>query len=94
MRFLTTDQQHITLEGQIEFANANQVYRQGQTYLQHGAEIFDLAKISYSDSSGLAVLLAWQRLAKRLAKPIRFVNLPPQMQAIAQVCDINKLLVT
>ena len=59
---------------------------------EQDALVFDLKQVSFSDSSGVALLTAWGREAKRLDKSIRFVNLPTQLFDIAQVCGLAKIL--
>jgi len=52
----------------------------------------DLSKVEYSDSAGLALLVNWLRQAKSQQKNIEFINPPHQMQAIAKICGISKIL--
>ncbi len=58
-----------------------------------GGEIHvDLAGVSRSDSSGLALLIEWIRLAGRHGSRIRFHNLPGQMMEIAKISDLLPIL--
>jgi phospholipid transport system transporter-binding protein len=52
----------------------------------------DLASIQRSDSSGVALLVEWLRLARRHGQEIRFINAPEQMQAIIRVAELDRLL--
>ncbi len=52
----------------------------------------DLAAVSRSDSAGLALLIAWMRLAQAYNFEIHFENLPEQMRQIARVSELEPLL--
>ena len=52
----------------------------------------DLAQVKRSDSSGVALLIEWLRLADRRQQKIRFVNTPEQMRAIIRVAELDRLL--
>lgn len=54
----------------------------------------DLAAVSRSDSAGLALLIAWLRLAQAQKFEIHFDNLPEQMRQIARVSELEPLLPT
>ncbi len=53
---------------------------------------FDLSKITQSDSSGVALLLAWTRDFWRQSQTIQFVHLPSQMLAIIQLGGLTSIL--
>lgn len=52
----------------------------------------DLSKVNYSDSSGLTLLIEWQRLAKKYEKIITFKNLPQQLINMAKLAKLNDIL--
>lgn len=52
----------------------------------------DLRGVERADSAGLALLIEWQRLAKRQGFSITFQNLPAQLMQIARVSDLHKVL--
>lgn len=51
----------------------------------------DLARVTDSDSSGLALLLEWLRLGRTRDQIIRFRNLPPQISALARISEVEDL---
>lgn len=53
---------------------------------------FNLEHVTQSDSSGVALLIAWMRMLKQRDQKIRFVGLPIQMLAIIRVSDLEKIL--
>ncbi|MFL6550998.1 MAG: lipid asymmetry maintenance protein MlaB [Povalibacter sp.] len=54
--------------------------------------VVDLAGVTESDSSGLALLLEWLRLARRQKQEIRFEHVPQQIIALARISEVDDLL--
>lgn len=52
----------------------------------------DLSQITHSDSSALALLTEWQRLATQHKKTIVFKNLPSQLFNIAKLSKLDDIL--
>ena len=52
----------------------------------------DLAPVTESDSSGLALLIEWLRLAKIAGRDIHFQNMPAQIEALARISEVEDLL--
>lgn len=81
------------LQGELCFASAERALRRVSALLGEGGETtFDLGGIIRSDSAGLALLLEWQRRAERSGRVLHYVNLPPQLQAIAHVAGVEDIL--
>jgi phospholipid transport system transporter-binding protein len=57
-----------------------------------GKMCIDLAAVQHADSSALALLLEWQRLARRLNIVVTYRNLPHQLMQIAQVSELPDIL--
>ena len=57
-----------------------------------GAISVDLSEVVHADSSGLALLLEWQRVARRQKFSISFRNLPEQLMQIARVSELQDIL--
>lgn len=53
---------------------------------------FDLSGVEHADSAGVALIVAWARAARRKGKVIGFLNVPAQMQAVARVSGLERLL--
>jgi phospholipid transport system transporter-binding protein len=53
---------------------------------------FNLEHVTQSDSSGVALLVAWTRMLGRRDQKIRFVALPAQMLAIIRLSELEKIL--
>ncbi len=70
--------------------------------LEHSRELFaaahegqvtlDLSAVSYSDSTGVALLVEWLKIARRRQIQLTLSNLPTQMRALIQVSGLTELL--
>ena len=52
----------------------------------------DLHQVEYSNSAGLAMLMAWCRYGARHNKPFEVMAVPAQLLAIAKVTGADKIL--
>ncbi|RKZ36358.1 MAG: sulfate transporter [Gammaproteobacteria bacterium] len=52
----------------------------------------DLSAVTRADSAGLALLLGWMRQNRRRQAGIRFRGMPPQMDAIAGISALDRVL--
>jgi phospholipid transport system transporter-binding protein len=51
----------------------------------------DLAGVTESDSSGLALLIEWLRQARIAGQTVRFLNVPTQIDALARISEVDEL---
>jgi phospholipid transport system transporter-binding protein len=79
--------------GELGFATVPKLYKTGYDVItEHENLVFDLQDIIALDNSGLALLTAWVRLAKKLDKTISFVNLPNKLLDIAKLSGLEDIL--
>lgn len=52
----------------------------------------DFQKVTEIDSSGVALLLYWRRQADRLGKSLRYVHLPPNLAALAELYGVSEMI--
>ena len=57
------------------------------------AAVIDLSSVTASDSAGLALLIEWLSVAKAANHPLRFENIPSQLQQLARLSEVEELLV-
>ena len=57
-----------------------------------GVERIDLAGVHHSDSAGLACVLAVAAENARRGQIIQVIGMPSGMQALAQVCEVDRLI--
>ena len=84
----------LALSGVLSFDTATAALHAIQAELA-GSEAtqLDLAGITHGDSAGLACLLAVTAEAGRRGQAIQVVHMSAAMQALAQVCEVDHLLV-
>lgn len=79
--------------GELGFATAASALRDGLR-LMDGAPAWtvDLAGVAAGDSAGLAVLVEWLSAARARGGSLRYVDVPPQILAIARISGLEQLL--
>ena len=55
--------------------------------------MIDLAGVTASDSSGLALLIEWLSVAKAAGRALRYDNIPSQLHQLARLSEVEELLV-
>lgn len=83
----------LLVSGSIVFDTVVALREQGDDLIQTQETLcFDFREVSRTDSSAIALLIAWLHQAKALNKTIRFINLPQSMLYMAQAFDIKNFL--
>ena len=95
---LQTRRNQLAVAGDLTFATVPALWREVQVLLQSSkvdeAErvTVDLAQVGHSDSSGVALLVAWLNQAQQFGRTVQFINAPAQMRALVQVASLTELL--
>ena len=76
----------------LTFQSARAALEQGAQAIQAGETVFDLAGIQAADSSGVAMLLAWQRRAQAAGQRLSFINMPDNVRKLAALYGVDSLL--
>ncbi len=80
--------------GSLHFTTVSALLTAGVAAIESGrAAVIDLASVTASDSSGLALLIEWLSVAKSAGKELRYENLPTQLQQLARLSEVEQLLV-
>ncbi len=83
----------IAVTGRLGLADIAPLAERGaDLFTTQGEVTVDFAEVTRADSGALALLLAWQRCARRAGCRLLFRNVPPTLCAIAQVCGVDTLL--
>lgn len=88
------DGARLRLRGRVGFANAAAALARSGELLdgaQRAVEV-DLSGLQGVDSATLAVLLAWAARAQRQGTTLRLGGAPPDLTALAHLCDAERLL--
>lgn len=76
----------------ITMASASQTLTEGTYAIENGETEFSLDRLAGSDSSAMAVLLSWQRRARRHGATLRFVDVPPSVVSFASLYGVESFL--
>lgn len=76
----------------LSISNAREVLQAGLDAIRNGEREFDLGSISVTDSSSIAVMLAWQRAAYASSGSLRFLNTPQNILSLAALYGVTSLL--
>jgi phospholipid transport system transporter-binding protein len=80
--------------GSLHFSTVSALLTEGTAAITAGrAGVIDLAGVTGSDSAGLALLIEWLSVAKAAGHPLRFANIPSQLQQLARLSEVEELLV-
>jgi phospholipid transport system transporter-binding protein len=89
---LDGDRSRVT--GALHFTTVSALLPEGVAAIDGGrAAVIDLASVSSSDSSGLALLIEWLSVAKGAGRTLRYENIPSQLQQLARLSEVEELLV-
>lgn len=77
----------------LNLDNAQAVLKEGVAAIKIGQAVFDLSILNEVDSSAVAVLLAWQRLAKEKNQSIQFEQVPSNLKSLLNLYGVEELLV-
>jgi phospholipid transport system transporter-binding protein len=72
--------------------NAKSVLEAGLSAIRSSETQIDFADVTVVDSAAVATMLAWQRAARQNGKSLTFVNIPVNLQSLAQLYGVSDLL--
>jgi phospholipid transport system transporter-binding protein len=81
------------VNGSLHFTTVSMLLPLGVEAVGGGrADVIDLAGVTGSDSSGLALLIEWLSVAKGAGRALRYENIPLQLQQLARLSEVEELL--
>lgn len=82
------------LDGEINFESTPDLYRKLESRFagNEPVRIIDLGGVGHADSSGLALLLELQAIARRRDHRLHIINTPDNLLRLAKLCEADKLL--
>lgn len=79
--------------GELTYATATRALEMSKDLFADHARIeLDMTNVEDGDSAGLALLLEWVNWAKNFVREIRYINIPSQIVAIAQISEVDDML--
>jgi phospholipid transport system transporter-binding protein len=92
--FEVLDGDRARVSGSLHFSTVSALLTAGVAAITDGrAAVIDLASVTASDSAGLALLIEWLSVAKAANHPLRFENIPSQLQQLARLSEVEELLI-
>lgn len=80
------------VQGDMSFATASELLAQSRAlFVGQDAIDIDLSGVSHADSAGLALLIEWLRGAKLNNQKIKYLSMPMQLKALAEISEIDGL---
>ena len=73
--------------------NATAALERGLAAIKDGQTVFDLGCIQTADSSAVAVLLAWQRAARKAGTTLAYTNMPESLKGLTSLYGVDDFLV-
>lgn len=84
----------LKVTGEMNKVTVPQLVRDSRSYMSQisGDIVVDLSAVERADSSGLAMLIEWMRMAKKSQRNIQYKNVPTQLMEIAGVSGLQDIL--
>jgi phospholipid transport system transporter-binding protein len=86
------DDKRLALSGELSMDTVPYLLSHNPCSGTSGELSIDLQAVERADSAGVALLIEWQRVARRRQQVLHFQHIPSQMRAIARLCGVDKLL--
>lgn len=78
--------------GAMVIASAATLREAGEQALMNGVSVVDLADVAEADSSAVAILLAWTRIASEKKQSLAIVGVPASIRSLAALYGVAELL--
>jgi phospholipid transport system transporter-binding protein len=81
------------VSGALDFDSVPAVWKASMSCLDPGAAPrIDLGAVVRVDSAALALVLEWVRWGVRNQRPVRFLNVPEKLLALARISEVSRLI--
>jgi phospholipid transport system transporter-binding protein len=91
--FERLDGERSRVAGVLHFTTVSALLNAGIDAINGGrAAVIDLAGVTSSDSSGLALLIEWLSVAKAANRTLRYENVPSQLYQLSRLSEVEELL--
>lgn len=82
----------LAIDGELTMATAAQWIERGRAVARDGDLVVDLSGVSAADSSALALLFDWMRVARASGHKVRQTGMPAGMLSLATLYGVDELL--
>lgn len=81
------------VDGKLVFTTVGELLAVSSTQFKNELpREIDLSGVTSSDSAGLALLIEWMGIAHRRGGAVNFTGTPAQLNALAKISDLDKVL--
>ena len=81
-----------TVSGSITMRNVTAALAESEKAFSGSQIVVDLAGLTELDSSAVSLLLEWRRAARAANRRIDFVNIPANLESLAELYGVTELL--
>ena len=90
---ITYQDKTILLAGELDFFNVAALYAKSMPFIiQNDKTFVDFSRLSGSNSAGIALMVEWLKLARRLNKTVEFKSVPAALGLIASAAGLDGLI--
>lgn len=82
----------LAIAGELTMATAAQWIERGRALVRAEDLVVDLSGVSAADSSALALLFDWMRVARASGHKVRQAGMPAGMRSLAKLYGVDELL--
>lgn len=82
----------LAIEGELTMATAARWIERGRAEVRAGDLVVDLSGVTAADSSALALLFDWIRIARASGHAVRHTGMPAGMRSLATLYGVDELL--
>lgn len=79
-------------ENYISFDNALAVLAQGEKAIAAGDDVIDMCNVQKTDSSAVALVLAWMRTCQKSGRSLRISNTPESFQKLVRLYGLGDII--
>jgi phospholipid transport system transporter-binding protein len=91
--FEVQERERALVNGILDFNTVGALLVTGSKAINSGQVAFiDLKGVTSGDSAGLALLLEWLSVARAAKRPLRYENMPMQLQQLSRLSEVEELL--
>jgi len=97
MSTLSVTGDRLSLSGPVDTTTVTSLEIKGLSYIEHATVkqlTVDLSNVTEADSSALALMLSWRRLADKMGLNILFKGWSPSLLNLATLCGVDQILVS
>jgi phospholipid transport system transporter-binding protein len=84
--------ERLKVSGPMVIATAAELREAGEAALVGGVSVVDLGDVAEADSSAVAVLLAWTRIATDRGQRLAIIGVPQGVRSLAALYGVAELL--